>query len=63
MNQNDNTERLLDSLSDEYAVFLKNNNLPSLCAMELLAEAEKRQLSRKVVLYLRDFCQRWEAVE
>ncbi|MRI32698.1 hypothetical protein EOPP23_06820 [Endozoicomonas sp. OPT23] len=50
-------------LCNEYNKFIKVNSLPEICAAELLAEADERNLSSKQVAYLKDFVRRWEAVD
>lgn len=49
----------LDSLTEEFQVWLESNGLPPLSADELLAE-ETLSLSEAERLFLTEFCTRWE---
>lgn len=50
----------LDSLTEEFAVWIESHGLPERSADELLIEKETR-LSEAQRLYLTEFCNRWDA--
>lgn len=50
-------------LCDEYEKFCRINNLPKMCAHELVEEADERNLSSRQLAWLKDFIRRWEEVE
>jgi len=56
----ENKNEDLDSLTEEFAVWLDSNGLPERSADELLVEEETR-LDEAQRLYLTEFCNRWDA--